>query len=262
MKKLIINADDFGISESINKGIIDAYKKGTVSDISLMAEGDAYDHAVEVAKENGIRNIGVHIVLSSGESISDRYYKFPWKSVLGMVKSSDLRNRIKNQILTISNSGFNLTHLDSHQHAHMWPSIMKVFVQLAKEFNIKFVRNPGTEKIYDIFDLKDSLRTLCLRGASAFSKNILVGAGIKCNDYFCGHFYAGKLDKTRLLMMLSDMRDGVTELSCHPGYLTDEVSRKYWWHSNCENELKALLDPEIQQAVKANNIELVSYADL
>lgn len=262
MKKLIINADDFGLSVGINNGIIDGLKKGFIKDTSLIAGSDAYEHAVDLAKKNNIKNIGVHVVLAKEIPSAQKYYRFSWRYFLGIVNNREIHFNIKNQILKIKNDGFNITHIDSHQHIHMMPRILKIYVQLAKEFNIRFIRFPYEAKIPDLFDFRNVIKVFCLRAVCILSKHILVKNDIRHSDYFYGHFYSGRLNKESVFKMLSGIKEGITELSCHPGYLTDEIRTKYPWHSNCENELLVLSDPRFSEAVKKNNIELVSYADI
>jgi len=262
MKKLIINADDFGLSLSINKGIIDAHRKGAITDISIIADGEAYEHAAKLAKESGIKNIGAHILLSQEKSESDKYYRFPWGYVLDVKKLVEVENKIREQIEKIKNSGLKISHLDSHQHVHMWPGILEKFIRLAKEYKIKFIRFPRETKIPNISDIRNLVRTFLLSSLCGLSKNKLINSGIQKSDYFYGHFYSGRLNKERLLDIFEYIKDGVSELSCHPGYFANESCKKYWWHSNCENELKAFTDPDVREALKANHIELVSYSDL
>ena len=262
MKQLIINADDFGLTEGITNGIIDCYKKGVIKDISLMAESDAYEHAVDLAKKNNIRNIGAHILLSEETNPSLKYYRFPWRYFLGAVSDKDIYLKVRNQLSKIKNSGFDVTHLNSHQHIHMTPRILKVFVRLAKEFGIKFIRFPFEAKILNFFDCKNTLRVFSLRSMCVLSKAILVKSEIKYNDYFYGHFYSGNLNKEKLWRVLSNIREGITELTCHPGYLTDEIRLKYTWHRNCESELMALSDPRFLEEIKKNNIELISHTQI
>ena len=152
MKRLIINADDFGLTEGINNGISDCYKKGAIKDISLIADSNAYEHAVGLAKKNNIKNIGAHIVLSEETDPRRKYYKFPWRYFLGTISDKDIYANVKNQISKIKNSGFDITHLNSHQHIHMVPRILKVFIRLAKEFSVKFIRFPYEAKIFNFFD--------------------------------------------------------------------------------------------------------------
>ena len=260
MKRLIINADDFGLTEGINNGISDCYKKGAIKDISLIADSNAYEHAVGLAKKNNIKNIGAHIVLSEETDPRRKYYKFPWRYFLGTISDKDIYANVKNQISKIKNSGFDITHLNSHQHIHMVPRILKVFIRLAKEFSVKFIRFPYEAKIFNFFDCKNTLRVFSLRSMCVLSKGILIKSGIKHNDYFYGHFYSGNLNREKLSRVLSNIEEGITELTCHIGYLTDEIRLKYAWHRNCEKELMLFSDPRFLDEVNRRNIELISYA--
>jgi len=262
MKKLIINADDFGLSEGINNGIVDCYRKAIVTDISIIPDSEAYEHAVNLARKNNIKNIGVHILFGEKGDLSKKYYRFPWKYFLGSMKDSEINQKIKNQISKIKNDGFNITHIDSHQHIHIVPKILNICLNLAKEFDIGFIRFPSEAAIYNILDIKNTIRTLFLKSMCAVSKRILIKNNIKYNDYFYGQFYSGNLDSKKLSRIIADIKDGIAELSCHPGYLTEEIKQKYPWHRNCENELRALLDSHFLSEIKKRDIKLISHAEL
>ncbi|GAG15378.1 unnamed protein product, partial [marine sediment metagenome] len=135
-KKLIITADDYGLSEDANKSILECYLRGAVTDISLLAWGDAFEHAVRMAKENGINKIGVHL------AVGGDYKSFFLKYFTGFVNTNELYADFKKQIYKVKKAGFKITHLDSHQHVHMVPGIFRMVVELMKEEGIKYVRFP------------------------------------------------------------------------------------------------------------------------
>ena len=170
-KKLIINADDFGIAEDINRGIIECYTQGAVTDISLLAVGASSDHAANLAKTYNIGELGVHLALTGyfkaasqagkASSLVDKSGRFPKgylsflaKFYSGQVKKSEIYEEFKAQILKIKKMGFIITHLDSHQHIHIAPEILKIIIRLAREEGINYIRFPS-EKVDLFTKLKD-----------------------------------------------------------------------------------------------------------
>lgn len=262
MKTLIINADDYGLTEGINKGIIEGYRKGIIKDMSLIAGGEAYESAVNLARKNNIKNLGVHIVLSDSQKIPDKCYRFPWGYFLGTVDRERVYSEVKGQIEKVRRDGFNITHLDSHQHIHMAHEILKIFIRAAKESGINYIRFPREQLTVDITDLKNTAKSVFLKAIVALSGKTLADSGLKFTDSFYGHFYSGRLYPARLVKFLSGLKDGVAEISCHPGYFTADMEGIYTWHRNCDHELAALLSPVFSDALTKYDIKLASFSDI
>lgn len=263
-KQLIINADDFGLEKEANGKIISCYRLGALSDISILAAGDAFDHAAHLARKNAIEKIGIHLALTGGfrsltqpervPSLVDRsgrfqkgYGGFLSRFFSGRIKKDEIYTEFKNQIARVKKENFKITHVDSHQHIHTVPSILKIVIKLMKEEHIDRIRFP-VEKL-SIFDkIKnpfEGARNLLLSSMCGLSKGILKEAGVKHNSYFIGHARALKLGKNDLISAILNLRDGITELGCHPG--------------NSEKELKAISSPDFINEIKTRSISLVSW---
>lgn len=277
-KRLVINADDFGLAEDINKGIIECYTSGAVSDITLLAVGDSFGHAVKLARENNIDKIGAHLALTGSfkpltpakdiSSLVGRNAKFPKsytpflvRYFAGLIKSDEIYTEFKNQISRVKKEGFGITHLDSHQHIHAVPGILKIVIKLMKEESISYVRFPleRVDTFLKTADTRAWLRSLLLAPMCWLSRGLLDTSGVKYNDYFAGHARALRLRKKDLILAISSLKNGLTELGCHPGYFTEDVKRKYPYYRNCEEELKALCDRGFVDGIKTRSIELGSY---
>jgi len=268
-KKLIINADDFGIAEGINEGIIECYTRGAVTDMSLLAVGDSFQHAVGLAKKNNINKMGVHLALTgSFKSILDEAWKFPasYASFLagyftGKVPGKRIYGEFKKQIQKVKKEGFQISHLDSHQYIHMVPGILKNVIKLMKEEDIRHIRFPLEKISISTRLLSPSAwwRNIMLSSACRASGRMLESAGIKHNDFFIGHVHAHKLKRKSLLSIIRRLKSGVTELACHPGRFTDDVKKAYPQYRNCEEELEILCDKDFIDGIKAGSVELVSY---
>ncbi|MGB2706097.1 MAG: ChbG/HpnK family deacetylase [Candidatus Omnitrophota bacterium] len=240
-KKLIITADDYGLSEDANKAIMECCLRGAVTDISLLAEGEAFEHAVRLARENGVAKIGVHL------SVSEDYKAFFLKYFTGLLSVNELYREFKKQISRVKNAGFRVTRLDSHQHIHMIPGIFRIVVKLIKEEGIEYVRFP-LEKLSLPAKLSDPigwLRNVLLSSACRMSQGILTASGVKCSDYFIGHARALRLKREDFFSAVSNLEDGLTELGCHPG--------------QHKEELDVLCDRGFIDEIKKRSIELISY---
>jgi predicted glycoside hydrolase/deacetylase ChbG (UPF0249 family) len=260
-KKLVITADDYGLSEAVNRRIIECYAEGAVTDVSLMAVGDSFGHAVELAKRKNLNKIGMHLALTGrfkpasppGDAstlitqsgrFAKSYRSFLIRYFLGIAKKDEIYTELRNQILRVRNEGFKITHLDSHEHVHMAPGILKIVIKLAKEEGIEYVRFP-LEKIRLFAKPSFVVRNILLSFMCGISEKIIRGAKMRYNDNFIGHARALKLKKEDLISAISGLKDGLTELSCHPG------SR--------EEEAKVLCDTGFIDELRKRSVQLVSY---
>ena len=277
-KRLIINADDFGLTEDVNRGIIECYSRGAVTDISLFAVGESYEDAVRLAKKNGIDKLGVHLALTrsfkpaspfgkipslvekNGQFPGD-YIEFLVKFFAGRVNGGEIYTELKNQILKIKKEGFKISHVDGHQHVHMVPGILKIAVRLMREEGIEYIRFP-MEKVNLLTKLgepRNIVRNLSLSFMCGISGRLLESLGAKHNDFFIGHFHAQSLTRADLFSAIEHLKNGLTELGCHPGYFTPEMKKRHPRYKSCEEELNVLCDKSFIEAIKNNSIELVSY---
>ncbi|MFH1593503.1 MAG: ChbG/HpnK family deacetylase [Candidatus Omnitrophota bacterium] len=267
-KKLIINADDFGMSEEINNGILECYAKRAITDMSILAVGSSFLHAVESARKNNIKKLGVHLALTGGfraisvkETIpsligrrghfSKGYGSFLSRYFTRLISIDQIRRELKNQIVKVKEKGFKITHLDSHHHIHTVPGIFRKVIEIAKDEGIQYIRYP-LERVGILAKLVDPrkwARNLLLSSMCIASGRMLQRSGISHNDYFIGHADAFKLKKDSLISEVSRLNNGITELCCHPG--ADRGKR--------EDELNALCGQEFVSVLNMNDIELVSY---
>jgi len=240
-KRLIITADDYGEWEDANERIVECYLRGAVTGISLFARAGAFEHAVGLARKNGINEMGVHL------AVGGDYKLFFLKYFTGLVNTNELFADFKKQIQRVKGAGFRVTHLDSHQHVHMVPGIFRIMVELMKEEGIKYIRFP-LERLHFSDKLLNPIgwiRNILLSSTCRASRAILAASGAKHNDYFMGHIRALKLRRKDFFSAISDIKEGLTELGCHPGRQKEERDVL------CE---KSFIDE-----IKKRSIELVSY---
>jgi chitin disaccharide deacetylase len=287
MKELIVNADDFGYTNGVNEGIIRAHREGILTSATLMANGRAFEDAVERAKANPKLGIGCHLVLTGGfsvaprdeiPSLADREGRLPQslgafvaRVSMGLVRTKDIERELRAQIEKIRRAGIELTHVDTHKHTHVHPRVMGAVGRVAQEFGITRVRNP-------VENLRDSWRTARsenagLVGTMAASASVrAVGSwfnalsrkyGLRSPDHFLGLALTGRLSAAALCRLIDTLPEGRTEIMSHPGiYDAELVKSGSRLQQQRQMELDGLLAAEARRAVEANGIRLISYREL
>lgn len=276
MTKLIVNADDFGISESVNLGIVEACVEGIVTSTTIMANGNAFENAIKLHKERPDLDIGVHICLVGEEPLSNTAsvpslvdnrgfllgsaQLFVKKYFRKQLNPSELEAEIEAQIKRVVDTGITVSHIDGHQHLHMLPGVLRIVLRLAKKYNIRAMRIPGESIRSSILNWRGKemrlveqliLNTFCLMAKKTID--------VKTPDHFFGFFFGGQMNKLNLLAALKRIPvNGVSELMCHPGQSDDNGQYKHW-NYNWEDELSALKDSEVIGFLRERNIELTTY---
>lgn len=275
MRRLIVCADDLGIAKCVNEGIIKAYREGIVSAVNFMPSGDAFDDAARLAGEAGIKEAGVHLALTeSGPVLSpgsikslvsgsgrfrSHHNQFLAGFYLGLVDRRQIVAELSAQIRRVRDLGIRITAISSHEHIHMMPPILKIFMALAKDFSIPYIRCLKPERHGTRFGIRQLYRSLILACAGSAMETTIKGGGFMTADHFLGFVDSGRIGEEGLMGMIATLEDGVTELVTHPGFLGPEVTDRYRFHINCERELFALTSPRVKKALAANNVELIGY---
>lgn len=273
---LIINADDFGLSEGINKGIIEAYKNGILTSTSICANGAAFDSAVRLAKEHPNLDIGIHLILVGEKPLSEpnkvrsliddegnfhqSAAEFTKRYYFGKINLDEVKAELSLQFSKIIESGLELSHIDSHQHVHALSGIYSITKEFAENYNISFIRTPG-EKLtkYMLQSPKTFPRILqqyILKMISTFSTK---NSKFNTVNNFAGFYFGGNLSKANFLKIISNLQsEQITEIMCHPAYFYQNDNYKFW-NYNHEKELAALLDKEVLSEITAKKIRLTNF---
>lgn len=295
MKKLIVNADDFGISSGVNRGIEQAFQFGTLTSATVMANMPAFEDAVSIAKRNQGLGIGVHLNLLRGKPLlpvssiptltnRDGYLVkevgvFIKKMFLKKIELSEIEKELRAQIEKTLNAGIKVTHFDSEKHLHCYPAIFKIAVKLAKEYKINRLRyinesclipkeenklNGTFRKLANNQYYKAKVLTyLCRLSRRSINQN-----KIAYPDHSYGIMLAGQMTKRSYELILESLNEGVSEFMCHPGYVDNELAilskqiGSFFINDYREEELSILLDADLPQLIKKLNIKLVNYGEL
>jgi predicted glycoside hydrolase/deacetylase ChbG (UPF0249 family) len=252
LRRLIINADDFGFTRDVNAGIVHAHLSGVLTATTLMANGDAFDDAIRLAKETPTLDVGAHLVLVQGSSLLDgrRLPEGP-RQLLGVLakRGMNVYAELKAQIEKIRAAGIQLSHLDSHKHTHLVPSVFRTVVKLADEFGIPWVRLP--------LDTTVRFGKFSTAFGNRYYRRFADGKNVRLTDHFMGFRLTGSLTEETLGEALSNIEDGVTEFMCHPGYLGDELKQaRTRLKESRLHELEALTSPRIRQLISEKAIQL------
>jgi chitin disaccharide deacetylase len=290
MKRLIVNADDFGLAESVNRGIIVAHRDGILTSTSLLANGSAFDQAIASSQQFPQLSVGVHLNISQGRPVSPaagipslvnergELHLSPlrlWIRILRrQISLEDIHSECRAQVLKVFDAGVTPTHLDGHLHVHILPQLAPILIALAREFCIRNVRCPAEDleatlpllwemRGASIAALQRSVIACAVRSFARRFRERLRIAGLVCPDAFLGLAHTGFLDAKVLSALLDLVPNGTTELMCHPGYASAELeSFGGELTRERETEVLALTAPEVKEIVESLGIRLTNFRDL
>lgn len=255
MKRLIINADDFGFTRDVNAGIVHAHREGVLTSTTLMANGDAFDDAVRLAYETPGLDIGCHLVLVQGTSLlTGKPLPETPVRLLRTLASGGLNvyGELRAQIEKIRDTGISITHLDSHKHTHIVPSIFRSVIKLAHQFEIPYVRLP--------LDHTTRFAGAACQFADRYYRRFAHGSNVQLTDHFLGFRLTGYLTEESFAAALRGVKEGTTEFMCHPGFLDNELkAAPTRLKEHRVRELEALTSPRIRKVMDAESIHLATF---
>ena len=269
--RLIVNADDFGSSESANMAIERAHREGILTSASLMVNGNRANEAVEVARQNPLLAVGLHLVLVCGKStlkpseiigVVDQKFQFSsspvWAGFRYFIRSSlqvYLRQEIHAQFREFRTSGLELDHVNGHLNFHLHPTVFNFLkkdcldlgihsMRLTRDPYLQNLRLAGGKYLYRtahafIFDRLSSRAETSLRRRH-----------IRYTDATFGLLQSGRITEKYLLRLLEELKPGTWELYCHPDL------------GMHQHELEALTSPRVKDLIRKRGIVLCRYSDL
>jgi hopanoid biosynthesis associated protein HpnK len=288
-RNLIVNADDLGWTAGVNRGIAEAHRNGIVTSASLLANGEAFAEAAELARGTRGLGVGVHLNLSDGSPISapetvpsllndsGEFEGGPdgllMKIATRRISMREVETEWQAQIAKVRGTGVAPTHLDGHKHVHMLPGLFEIALRLAKRHGIGAVRVSheasnlraalSAGELRASVVLKQGVQARGLKLLARDARTQADRAGVSTADHFCGIAQTGELTKEGLARLLQSLPEGTTELMCHPGY-ADEALRKTATRlqGSREKEVEILTDVGIRNLVASQGIRLIDYAFL
>ena len=287
MKNLIVNADDLGWTDGVNRAIVEAFHHGIVTSTSLLANGTAFAGAVEAARSAPGLGVGVHLNLSDGPPVADResvaslldeggeFVGGPESLLLRRARRGLLLSEVENewnaQIQKVRDAGIAPTHLDGHKHVHMLPGLFEIALRLAKRHDIGAIRvsleasslrkalSSGSKQNTGVV-MKQGVQARGLKLLARDAREQAKRAGISTADYFCGIAQTGELTREGVGQFVKSLPDGTTELMCHPGYVDATLLKtRTRLQDSRQIELQILTDTGIRNLVASLGIRLIDY---
>ena len=268
-RRLVVNADDFGFTPDVNEGIVEGHRRGILTATTLMANGDAFEHAVRLAREVPTLDIGCHLVLIGGQSlVTGKALPGGPAQLLAALARREIPvyQELAAQVRRVLDTGIVATHLDTHKHTHLAPPVLDAVARVAQEFGIRWVRRPFDIPLNAVRGTAPFLKR---RTSDAFGllrrrfQAVLQQYGCRATDHFAGFQITGRFRAAQLVRLFDQLPAGSTELMCHPGRCGDALRlAPTRLKQSREDELHALMAPEVREALERNAIELVSYRDL
>ena len=246
--RLIVNADDFGRTAGINRGVLEAHHGGIVTSSTAMVLEAAAATGIREAVEAAPRlSLGLHFVVTGGGKPACAAASVPTLAPGGRfprkpeelpdhLPAEEVRRELSAQIAVFEAfAGRPPSHLDSHHHSALHPAIAGVFTEVARE------------------------RGLPVRGATVAARDRLRAAGLRVPDIFLDTFYAAGATRENLKFLLDRLEPGTTELMCHPAYVDEELLQGSSYAAERSREMAALCDPDIAARIRVGGIELIGF---
>jgi hopanoid biosynthesis associated protein HpnK len=286
VRRLIINADDFGFTSGVNRAIVEAHTHGVVTSSTLMANGLAFAEAAQLTKTLPQLSVGCHVVLTDGEPVlnagrlssltrdsrfRDGMITFAARAIVGGMSADQIAAEATAQIRKIQSAGIAVSHVDTHKHTHLFPKILRPLLGAAAACGVRAVRNPFgplLPMLSSQFLAQPSLwkRSAQVRALGRFAETFREAVdreGFATPDGTLGIVVTGALDEALFYRIAASVPEGTWEFVCHPGYNDAELqASKTRLRESRETELRVLTLPAARQVLSQEGIELISYRNL
>ncbi len=280
--RLIVNADDFGVSEEVNEAVIRAFKEGVLTSTSLMVTGEAFDQAVRLAKENPALAVGIHLVTVVGRSVLPRFEIPTLVDEQGNFSNNptaaglkyfflprarrELRREIAAQFEKFYSTGLPLSHIDGHLHLHVHPVIFNAAIELGARYGVRRMRVPVEERrLVLAFDrekyLQKTIHTLLFGGLGRYMKSKLRARGFTFPERVYGNLQSGRMSERYFRYALDNLGSETSEIYFHPAVYADERVLDTE-QRQCQIEFEALTSPKVKEYIETRAIKLTNYFEL
>jgi hopanoid biosynthesis associated protein HpnK len=288
VRRLIVNADDFGFTSGVNRAIVEAHTRGIVTSSTLMANGPAFAEAVQLAKTVPGLSVGCHVLLIDGDpvlpaeqlpsltkqsspSFRDGLTTFAARALAGRMNAGEIAAEAGAQIRKLQSAGIAVSHFDTHKHTHLFPKILRPLLRAAAACGVRAVRNPFGPR----FPLRSSqllarpglwtrwAEVRVLRRFAGKFREAVNHEGFVTTDGTLGIEVTGALDETLFHAIARSIPEGAWEFVCHPGYDdADLQAARTRLRQSREEELRVLTLPAARSLLAHEGIELISYREL
>jgi hopanoid biosynthesis associated protein HpnK len=282
-KSVIFTADDFGLADALNGAVVLSHRQGLLSCASLMAAGPRTQAALSLARAHLGLCLGVHLTLIQGRAtlppeavplLVDSRGGFPnnpvatgWRYFCQSRLLPEIRRELAAQIEVVLEAGLTVWHLNSHLNLHLHPRIFPVVADLAREYGIPAVRLAREDWRTTLALAPDRplpkiaqgliFAFLCRRAARQAR-----AASLVCNDHLFGLTNDGRMTEAYLTGLAPRLQPGVTEIYCHPGLYADPELKRWAPHYRRQEELAALLSPDLKANLAAAGVRITDFREL
>jgi len=284
--RLIINADDFGLTPGVNRAIAELHQAKALTSTTLMATGAAFEDAVAIAHANPTLGVGCHIVLTDGvpaspperiptllgpdgKNFRPSLIDFVQALLRGKIREAEIEHEAFAQIQKLQQAGIDVTHIDTHKHTHLFPAVARSLLRVAERSSIRAIRYPFEQSWSLALDHGNRIRRLQVKLLSRLKANFehqpqIQNQQVLTTDATIGISATGNLYGETLHEILHAIPpDGTFELCCHPGYNDrdlDGITTRLRAHRDIERT--ALLAEIPALALHPNAPRLINYRDL
>jgi chitin disaccharide deacetylase len=281
--RLIVNADDFGLTAGVNRAIVEAHSRGIVTSATLMASGSAFSDAVQIAPST--LSIGCHVLLVDGQPVMNSreipsltntvngelekdMTSFIPRALAGRIAAREIEAEATAQIRKLQSAGVQVSHIDTHKHTHIFPQVLRPLLAAAKTCGVRAIRNPYGKIAWPLIAGRPRLwkrywQTQVLNVFAEKFRSAVREAGMVTPDGSLGIVVTGALDERVFQLVLESIPEGTWELVCHPGYNDADLDKvRTRLRESRETELQLLTSAKARQILTGNGVKLISYNEL
>lgn len=279
MSRVIINADDFGLTSGVNRAIVELHRGGVLTSATLMARAGATPEAIRMALGTPTLGVGCHVVLVDGQPVlppekipslvqkqTGRFVSslttFLRRLLTGRIRAAEVEAEAAAQIALLQEAGLRLTHIDTHKHTHMFPSVLAPLLRAARKAGIGALRNPfepeWAVRATPRASFVRAAEVMALRRFGPFFQRMIARAGMTTTDGTIAVAGTGRFDADTVRALLGELPEGTWELVTHPGYNDADLDK-------VRTRLRESRDKErlaLAAVGEFPSIDLISYADL
>lgn len=257
--RVIVHADDFGLHPALNNAVVFAHRCGLVTSASMMPLGPAFADALRQTQELPGLDLGLHFTLVGVQHLPPTLGTFLSAYAGGQFPARAIEDQLRTQIDLLGS--LEISHIDSHQHLHALPGIMRVVCRVASETGIPAVRLPIDGPAFTSIPASRRVQAATLATMSRLSRRTIIAYGLRTSDHFSGMAVSGHLTTPTLTAYLRSAPPGLTEIVCHPGLDNRALREVFDWGYDWQGEVAALRSDEARGVVRDRGIVLTGWQD-
>jgi predicted glycoside hydrolase/deacetylase ChbG (UPF0249 family) len=285
-KHLIVNADGYGFTRGINRGIDEAVERGIVRSVSVNSNYEAIDDLPAFVERFPAVSVGVHLnpvvgppvadpaairslLGSDGEFLGGR--EFTRRLLRGKIERSELLLELGAQIQRVADMGVSISHLDSHQNRHLYPRYFGVFLELMRTRRIRCMRTHAHFALAESAQPHSDLRRYYALHPNRLATHAMARAemalarrrgALMCDRLMSTSHTGDKAVQARWSQLLRNVPDGWTEVYCHPAFPDDELRRYATYVEPRRQEVDVMTSEETRDEIERCGIHLATFHDL